>query len=75
MIKKLGQTSLKYMAIKVVGQHNWLWFEVSKTTLTADYMFIGNEGWGKNGSVTNIEISEDLIEGVIYSEALQYGKN
>ena len=61
----------KYIAIKVEGICHWFWFESVKVT-RKDYKFIGKEGWGHGGAMTEIEIKEDKIEGELCSEALQY---
>jgi len=62
---------MKYIAIKLKGYSYWIWFEVSKTD-TENNIFRGSKGWGKDGALTEIEVSENEIIGKIFSENLQY---
>lgn len=62
---------MKYIAIKLKAFDYWLWFEIKKVK-RENGVFIGKEGWGDGGNLTEININEDLIEGEITSETLQY---
>ena len=57
----------KYIGIKLNGMSHWLWFE-TKETYSEGGNFVGSNGWGKNGSLTNIVVKEHEINGVIYSD-------
>jgi len=61
----------KYIAIKVKGVTHWLWFKTEKVE-RINHKFIGKDGWGKGGTLTNITVSEDEIIGELHSENLQY---
>lgn len=70
-IEMSEKSSAKYIAIKVKGIAHWLWFETKKVK-HINHEFIGKDGWGKGGALTNITVSEDEIIGEIHSENLQY---
>ena len=61
--------SKKYTAIKLRGFDYWIWFETIK--IQFNEQVIGKEGWGKNGSLTEIDIERDQVEGKITSNTLQ----
>lgn len=61
----------KYTAIKLKGFNYYVWFETEKT-INELSVFIGKEGWGKGGTLTNIKCSSNQIESYIYSDELQY---
>lgn len=61
----------KYIAVKPKGFKYYLWFETEKTTNELD-IFIGKEGWGKGGALTNIKCSATEIKSFIYSDILMY---
>ncbi len=66
---------MKYIAIKVSGINHWFWFENEKVSRhNIKGTFIGKDGWGRGGALTNLEIPESQIEGEIESEDLQYGQ-
>lgn len=62
---------LKYIAIKPKGFKHYLWFETEKANIINN-KFVGNDGWGNGGALTNIECNESEIDSIIYSENLQY---
>lgn len=61
----------KYIAVKVKGIEHWFWFESAKVTRNGG-IFVGKDGWGKGGAYTNLSIKEEMIEGELQSEDLQY---
>lgn len=61
----------KYIAIKVKGIAHWLWFDTKKVKLDGT-TFVGNEGWGKDGALTSINVLKEEIIGKLYSDNLQY---
>lgn len=61
----------KYTAIKVKGINHWFWFECEKFE-TVNHEITGKAGWGKGGAYTDLTISTNLVEGQIFSDALQY---
>jgi len=65
---------MKYIAIKVRGMDHWLWFKREMANIS-NGQFVGKEGWGKDGSLTEIKVSESLIEGLIDSETLDFGSS
>lgn len=67
----MDNKKMKYVAIKVKGLKDWLWFEKTRV-LEENCRFIGKKGWGNDGALTEIDISEDEIVGRIESESLQY---
>lgn len=64
---------MKYIAVKLKGLDNWIWFEKSKTV---NYLgvFCGTDGWGKNGERTSIKVKVEEIFGEMESDKLQYSK-
>ncbi len=68
----MGQETIKaYIAVKLKGFQYWVWFKDENVT-ELNHTFVGKEGWGKGGTLTNIDVSQDLIEGIITSQELQY---
>jgi hypothetical protein len=65
---------MEYIAIKISNFHYWLWFELKKVK-RENGRFIGENGWGKNGALISIDISEKLIQGEILSKQLQYNND
>ena len=65
------RNSTKYIAVKVKGIAYWLWFNTKKVK-RANHEFVGKDGWGKGGTLTNITVPEDEIIGEIHSDDLQY---
>lgn len=61
----------KYVAVKPNGFKHYIWFETKKTINDLG-VFIGEDGWGKDGARTSIKCKSSDIEGFIYSENLQY---
>ena len=61
----------KYIAVKLKGLNHFIWFRTSKV-ITSLGCFIGKNGWGKNGALTNLKCYEKDIEAYIYSDELQY---
>jgi hypothetical protein len=70
-MNKDNKVQNKFIAIKVQGINHWIWFALSNVT-KENNRFIGKSGWGKGGAFTEIEVSENKIEGVIHSDELQY---
>jgi len=62
----------KYIAIKVKGLENWLWFETKEVTEKKG-RFIGLSGWGELGMYTEIDTDNSQIIGRIHSDFPQYG--
>lgn len=63
---------MKYIAIKIRGLKNFIWFQKSKTKVK-EGLFNGKEGWGEGGALTEIkDLNTELIDCFIYSDALQY---
>lgn len=64
---------LKYIALKLKGFKYWIWFQ-TKDLHYENYEWESmGDGWGKDGARTTIyRISDNLIEGRIYSDELQY---
>lgn len=61
----------KYIAVKPKGFNHYIWFETTKTTNDLG-VFIGEDGWGKNGALTSVKCKSSDIDGFIYSDELQY---
>jgi hypothetical protein len=61
----------KYVAVKIRGIEHWFWFARDMIKREC-YKFIGKGGWGKDGAYTNINVDENLIEGELDSNELQY---
>jgi hypothetical protein len=61
----------KYTAIKVMGIDHWFWFEMVNVKVE-DGLVNATGGWGKGGAYTDLNISDKLFEGQIYSDTLQY---
>lgn len=61
----------EYVAIKVKGLPNWLWFKTKNISET-DSIFEGVDGWGKGGEYTEITIHKDEIIGRIHSNTISY---
>lgn len=61
----------KYIAVKPTGFDYYIWFETEKVIQELG-CFIGKEGWGKGGVLTNIKCNGSEIDSFIYSDALQY---
>lgn len=62
---------MKYIAIKLKGLNHWIWFKAEKVKEEAG-QFKGHEGWGKDGALTSIDVSNENIEGRILCDELQY---
>ena len=62
---------MKYKAIKVKHFDHWIWFENDKVG-TKDGYFTGRDGVGKDGTTISINIPQELIEGSMMSDELQY---
>jgi len=67
----MEKSETKYVAFKVKGLHNWLWFSRANVK-EENGKVIGKGGWGEGGEFTEIEVSFEEITGRINSEALQY---
>jgi hypothetical protein len=61
----------KYVAIKPKGLNRYIWFKTENVSCESD-VFLGQNGWGKNGALTNIKCNTNEIESYIYSDELQY---
>jgi hypothetical protein len=61
----------KYIAVKLKGFRYYVWFDNNNVEFKPTG-FIGRGGWGKDGSMTNVECEYSQIEGYIHSEDLQY---
>lgn len=68
MDKKLFK---KYIAVKPKGFNYYIWFITEQVECDSGF-FIGQNGWGKNGSNTSIKCNENEIVSYIYSDELQY---
>ena len=62
---------LEYTAIKIKNFNHWLWFKTEKVT-QKDGVFVGKEGWGYQGNLTEITINESEIIGYITSDFPMY---
>ena len=70
----MDKTDKKYTAVKPKGFGYYIWFETEKTTPNLG-MFIGTQGWGKRGALTDIKCRASEIDSFIYSDELQYDKD
>ncbi len=61
----------KYVAIKPKGFAYYIWFKTENVIYDLG-CFIGKDGWGKDGALTNIKCSGTEIDSYIYSDELQY---
>ena len=61
----------KYVAIKPNGFNYYIWFETEKVIHDLG-CFVGRDGWGKGGALTNIKCNANEIDSYIYSDVLQY---
>jgi len=62
---------MKYIAIKVSGLNHWVWFKAENVKEEVG-RFKGNEGWGKRGALTSIDVDGEDIRGRLLSDELQY---
>lgn len=63
--------NLAYIAIKPKGFKYYIWFKTDNVS-TINNQFIGKDGWGVNGVLTNIVCNESEIDSYISSEIAQY---
>lgn len=62
---------MEYIAIKIRDFNHWVWFE-KKHVQEDSSTFIGKQGWGKDGALTEVSIPKRMIEGRIESKEPQY---
>ena len=62
---------MNYIAIQVIGMSHWFWFDV-KYVMRKNGRFVGKNGWGLGGALTNIDIPEHNIISELHSNQLQY---
>lgn len=67
----MKKSSTEYVAFKIKGLQHWIWFP-RKNVKEEGGRLIGNGGWGKGGTFTDIDIDENEVVGTINSEGLQY---
>jgi len=65
---------MKYTAVKLKYHPYWIWFQMDKVKIDRHNFLIGNDGWGKGGAKTNINVNCKIIEGQIWSDELQYNE-
>lgn len=61
----------KYIAVKPKGFKYYIWFKTAEVIHDLG-CFIGKNGWGKDGALTNIKCNASEIDSFIYSDELQY---
>lgn len=62
---------MPFIAVKVEAFPHWIWFSREGVTEEAD-QFIGVNGWGKDGAMTDLDVPAHMIQGRIESSELQY---
>ena len=61
----------EYIAIRIKGYNHFIWFK-TKNTLDQNGVFIGQDGWGKNGAYTNVKCRSEEITSYIHSKELNF---